>query len=92
VWLVLAKKHTGIPSLTYEEAVQEGLCFGWIDSLRKSVDDRLYQQLFTPRKPKSVWSLPNRKRVALLVAQGLMTAAGMALVDLARRTGTWDTH
>jgi uncharacterized protein YdeI (YjbR/CyaY-like superfamily) len=90
VWLVSAKKHTGIPSLTYEEAVQEALCFGWIDSLRKPIDDRLYQQLFTPRKPKSVWSAPNKKRVALLVKQGLMTAAGMALVELARRTGTWD--
>jgi uncharacterized protein YdeI (YjbR/CyaY-like superfamily) len=90
VWLVYAKKHTGIPSLTHDEAVEEALCFGWIDSLRRPVDDRFFQQLFTPRKPKSIWSGANKTRVALLIEQGLMTAAGMARVESAKRTGTWD--
>ena len=90
VWLVVARKHTGIPSLTFEDAVQEALCFGWIDSLRKPIDGRLYQQMFTPRKPKSLWSAPNRARVALLIEQRLMTDAGRAAVKLAKRTGTWD--
>ena len=90
VWLVFAKKHTAIPSLTYDDAVEEALCFGWIDSLRKPLDDRLYQQLFTPRKVRSRWSGLNKTRVARLIEQGLMTRAGMAVVDLARRSGTWD--
>ena len=56
VWLVYAKKHTGLPSLTYNDAVEEALCFGWIDSLMHPVDDTFFKQLFTPRKPKSAWS------------------------------------
>jgi uncharacterized protein YdeI (YjbR/CyaY-like superfamily) len=90
VWVVYAKKHTGLPSLTHDEAVEEALCFGWIDSLRRPLDDRFFQQLFTPRKPKSSWSGLNKKRVATLSERGLMTAAGIAAVELAKRTGTWD--
>ena len=92
VWLVFAKKHTGIPSLTYNDAVEEALCFGWIDNVMKSIDDDFYMQNFTPRKEKSGWSASNRKRVEKLIAAGLMTAAGMALVTLAKKTGRWDTH
>lgn len=91
VWLVIAKKGSGIASLTYNDAVEEALCFGWIDSLVNPIDDRLYKQVFTPRKPKSIWSALNKKRVARLVEAGLMTAAGLALVTLARKTGTWNT-
>jgi uncharacterized protein YdeI (YjbR/CyaY-like superfamily) len=90
VWLVIAKKHTGIPSLTYGEAVEEALCFGWIDSLMHPIDDTLYRQVFTPRKPKSVWSAPNRARVEKMIAARLMTAAGMAMITLAKKSGTWD--
>jgi uncharacterized protein YdeI (YjbR/CyaY-like superfamily) len=90
VWLVYAKKHTGIPTLTYDESVEEALCFGWIDSLRHSVDDKRWRMVFTPRKPKSVWSAPNRARVAAMIKAGLMTDAGMKLVALAKKTGTWD--
>src|SRR5262245_65589542 len=61
IWLVYAKKHTGIPSLTYAEAVEEALCFGWIDSLVHPVYDSLYKQIFTPRKPSSAWSTLNKK-------------------------------
>jgi len=92
VWLVYAKKHTKIPSLTYSDAVEEALCFGWIDSLIHPIDDSTYRQVFTPRKQKSGWSALNRKRVAQLIEAGLMTAAGLALVTLAKKTGTWDAH
>ena len=92
VWLVYAKRHTGIPSLTYSDAVEEALCFGWIDSLLQSIDDTFYRQVFTPRKPKSAWSAVNRKRVERLVAGGLMTAAGMALITLAKKSGHWEAH
>lgn len=89
VWLVFAKKHTRLPSLSYDDAVEEALCFGWIDSLVKSIDDRFHMQMFTPRKPKSVWSATNRARIARLVKAGAMTAAGLAAVALAKKTGTW---
>jgi uncharacterized protein YdeI (YjbR/CyaY-like superfamily) len=90
VWLVYAKKHSGIPSLTYGEAVEEALCFGWIDSLVRSIDDSLYRQLFTPRKEESAWSAANRKRAAALIASGSMTPAGMRMIELAKRSGRWD--
>jgi uncharacterized protein YdeI (YjbR/CyaY-like superfamily) len=89
IWLIYAKKHTGIPSLSYNDAVEEALCYGWIDSLLHPIDGDLYKQVFTPRKPKSAWSAANKARVERLTAAGLMTAAGMALVALAKQTGTW---
>ena len=89
MWLVFAKKHTGLSTLSYEDAVQEALCFGWIDSLMKSIDNRFHMQIFTPRKPKSRWSGLNKKRVALLVEAGLMMPAGQAAIDLAKKTGAW---
>jgi uncharacterized protein YdeI (YjbR/CyaY-like superfamily) len=92
IWLVYAKKHTGIPSLTYAEAVEEALCFGWIDSLVHPIDDSLYKQIFTPRKATSAWSALNKTRVARLIADGLMTPAGMKLIDLAKTNGRWNTH
>ena len=92
IWLVYAKKHTGIPSLTYNDAVEEALCFGWIDSLIHPIDDSLYRQVFTPRKEKSAWSAANRKRVERLIEAGVMTAAGLALVTLAKKTGRWEAH
>ena len=92
IWLVYAKKHTGIPSLTYAEAVEEALCFGWIDSLVHPVDETLYKQIFTPRKEKSAWSALNRKRVEQLIASRQMTAAGMKMIELAKSNGQWDAH
>jgi uncharacterized protein YdeI (YjbR/CyaY-like superfamily) len=86
---VYAKKHTGIPSLSYNDAVEEALCFGWIDSLVHPIDGNLYRQIFTPRKPKSSWSASNKARAERLIAAGLMTAAGMALIALAKKTGKW---
>ena len=90
VWLLLHKKHVQEPSVRYEEAVEEALCWGWIDGLTNRWDERSYALRFTPRNPGSVWSESNVGRVERLIAQGLMTPAGMALVDEAKRRGTWD--
>ena len=92
IWLVIAKKHTGIPSLTYNDAVEEALCFGWIDSLMNPIDEALYKQMFTPRKSKSLWSALNRTRVERLIASGLMTSAGMKMIDVAKESGRWEAH
>ena len=90
VWLLLHKKHVEEPSVSYDEAVEEALCWGWIDGLTKRWDERSYAVRFTPRKPGSVWSESNVARVARMIEQGRMTPAGMALVDEAKRRGTWD--
>lgn len=77
LWVGFHKKHTGVPSLTWPESVDEALCFGWIDGIRKSVDEDRYVIRFTPRKPKSNWSNVNIKRVAELTKLGRMTPAGL---------------
>jgi uncharacterized protein YdeI (YjbR/CyaY-like superfamily) len=90
VWLVYAKKHSRLPSLTYNDAVEEALCFGWIDSKINPIDDAFYMQIFTPRKLTSAWSRLNKARVERLLAAGLMTSAGVAVVKAAKSSGTWD--
>ena len=90
VWLVSWKRSTGKPTVVYDAAVEEALCFGWIDSLAKTVDEARSRQLFTPRRRKSHWSQSNRERVERLVAAGLMEPAGVAAVDAAKAAGTWD--
>jgi len=90
VWLLIHKKHADELSVTYDEAVEEALCWGWIDGLTNRWDERSYAVRFTPRKPASVWSESNVARVEKMVAEGLMTPAGQALVDEAKRRGTWD--
>ena len=90
VWLLLHKKHVREPSIGYDEAVEEALCWGWIDGLTNRWDERSYVVRFTPRKPGSVWSESNVERVTRMIAEGRMTPAGMALVDEARRRGTWE--
>ena len=90
VWLLLHKKHVGEPSVTYDEAVEEALCWGWIDGLTHRWDERSYAVRFTPRKPGSVWSESNVARVERMIAEGRMAPAGQALVDEAKRRGTWD--
>ena len=91
VWLVYAKKHTGLPSLTYNDAVEEALCFGWIDSKINPIDDAFYMQVFTPRKQESAWSALNKARVERLLAGRLMAPAGLAMVKAAKDSGTWNT-
>ena len=89
VWITLAKKGSGIPSVTYMEAVDVGLCYGWIDSQSKSLDDRQYVQRFTPRRAKSPWSKINRAKAEEFIAQGKMRPAGMREVEEARADGRW---
>jgi len=90
VWLVFYKKCTGEPTVTYEPAVEEALCFGWIDSIIRSIDDRTYMQKFTPRKDGSKWSPVNKARVARLIESGRMTEFGLAKIETAKRNGQWD--
>jgi uncharacterized protein YdeI (YjbR/CyaY-like superfamily) len=78
VWLVFHKAHTGVKSIPYEDMVREALCFGWVDSLVKRLDENRYSVKVTPRRPTSKWSEINRKRWLELEAAGLLTAAGLA--------------
>lgn len=80
VWLVFYKKTSGKLGVSYEEAVEEALCFGWIDGKAKSLDAERWAQRFTPRRPRSNWSESNKKRVRRLIEQGLMTSAGLSRV------------
>jgi len=77
VWLVYYKKHTGKPSITYTESVEEALCFGWIDGIKKRIDAEKYTHRFTPRKAKSKWSPLNTKRAEKMIEAGQMTQAGL---------------
>ena len=90
VWFVYFKKQTGRPRVTYEDAVQEALCFGWIDSLPRKLDEERTKLLFTPRKPKSVWSALNKQRIESLISSGLMQNAGMFKIERAKADGSWD--
>ncbi|MDX1991199.1 MAG: YdeI/OmpD-associated family protein [bacterium] len=92
VWLIYYKKNSGQPRVAYDEAVEEALCFGWIDSQPNAIDDERYMQLFSPRKPKSPWSKLNKQRVERLIEQGLMTEAGMKMVEASRADGTWNSY
>lgn len=89
LWLVFLKKHTGKPSVRYEEAVQEALCFGWIDGKIRRIDDERYAQRFTPRRKGSNWSALNRRRADRLIKEGLMMPAGLAEVEKAKANGRW---
>ena len=94
IWLVFVKQHAGTPALSYEDAVEEGLCFGWIDSLVRRLDDARYARKFTPRKPDSRWSTINRRRYARVAARGLLAEPGLKRAptsrsgDAPRRTTT----
>ncbi len=90
VWLIIYNKNSGIKSCKYEEAVEEALCFGWIDSIAKKNDAESCCQYFSIRKPKSNWSKANRERVAKLTELGLITESGQKMIDLAKQTGTWE--
>jgi uncharacterized protein YdeI (YjbR/CyaY-like superfamily) len=78
VWLVFYKRHTGVASIDYKDALDEALCFGWVDSLVKRLDDRRYALKFTPRRADSLWSDANRKRYAALEAGGRLRPTGIA--------------
>jgi len=90
IWIAYFKKGSGRTSVTYKEAVEEALCFGWIDSVIRRLDEERYAQKYTPRRPKSIWSAANKARIEKLAAGGRMAAPGMAKVETAKRDGSWE--
>jgi uncharacterized protein YdeI (YjbR/CyaY-like superfamily) len=91
VWVLFHKKASGVPSITWEQAVIEALAHGWIDGVKKSLNETQWLQRFTPRKPGSAWSQKNIAHAEKLIANGRMTPAGLAHVTLAKANGRWDT-
>ena len=89
IWLIIYHKKSKTPSVYYEEAVEEALCFGWIDSKPNKRDDESFYLFLARRKSNSNWSMLNRKRAGKMIESGLMTPAGQAMIDLAKKTGTW---
>ncbi len=89
IWLVFDKKTAREDRLKYADAVEEALCFGWIDSTLRPIDHAQYMQLYTPRKPKSGWSKLNKDRVARLTEQGLITQPGFDAIESAKKNGSW---
>jgi uncharacterized protein YdeI (YjbR/CyaY-like superfamily) len=90
IWFVAYKQGTGKPRVTYDELVEEALCFGWVDSLGRRLDEERTMLLVTPRKAKSGWSRPNKERISRLEAQGLIAPAGAAKIAAAKADGSWD--
>ena len=90
VWLIIYKKETKIPSVYYPEAVDEALCYGWIDSKPNKRDDQSYYQFFAKRNPKSNWSKVNKEKVRMLMEMDLMKPAGLEMIKLAKSNGKWD--
>jgi uncharacterized protein YdeI (YjbR/CyaY-like superfamily) len=89
-WLKLAKKNTGAKSVTYTEALDVALCYGWIDGQVQKYDKQFYLQKFTPRRAKSIWSVRNTQKADTLIASGKMTPAGLAAINQAKADGRWD--
>lgn len=89
IWLVFHKMTSDGTSPSYEEAVEEALCFGWIDSTVNRLDEQRSLQLFAPRKPRSTWSMSNKERVARLEREGLLASAGIAAIEVAKANGSW---
>lgn len=92
VWVAIAKQGSAQRGLPYVDAVEEALCFGWIDSQARSLDASHFLQWFSPRKPRSVWSPINKERVARLIEQGQMTPAGLAKIEAAQADGSWTSY
>lgn len=90
IWLKLAKKSAGMASVSYLEAVESALCYGWIDGQKASFDEQFSLQKFTPRRSRSIWSRINRERATALIAAGRMQSAGLRQVELAQADGRWE--
>jgi len=88
--LIIAKKESGLPILPLSDAVEEALCFGWIDSVANTLDEKRFKILFSPRNPKSKWSKINKERVKKLTKLRLLAPAGKHVIALAKKSGTWD--
>ena len=89
LWLVIYKRHTAKPGLSYQEALEEALCFRWIDGTLKRIDDEKHMIRFSPRRSTSIWSRANRNRVERLIAEGRMTATGLEKIEQAKKNGEW---
>jgi uncharacterized protein YdeI (YjbR/CyaY-like superfamily) len=89
VWLIYNKKKSNVPTLIYSEAVDEALCFGWIDSKAKPIDQHTFMQFFSKRKEKSVWSKVNKEKIERLAKEGLITKAGYEIIETAKQNGSW---
>jgi uncharacterized protein YdeI (YjbR/CyaY-like superfamily) len=89
IWMKFAKKNSGENTLNYKEALEEALCYGWIDSQSKTFDDKFYLQKFTPRRTKSIWSKINVAKVEVLIEAGKMKPSGLAQVEAAKADGRW---
>jgi len=92
IWLIYYKKHTKKQSIIYTEALEEALCFGWIDSKIKRIDDEQYKQIFTPRKRISKWSEKNKQLAEKLIKEERMTEAGFEKIEQAKKNGTWKVN
>ncbi|MEO6549993.1 MAG: YdeI/OmpD-associated family protein [Ferruginibacter sp.] len=89
VWIIMYKQKAGKPTITWSDAVDEALCFGWIDSIKKKLDDERSIQFFSKRKPTSTWSKINKQKVIKLIDEGQMTAAGLVCIEVAKKNGNW---
>lgn len=89
ILVICYKKKTGVPTIDWSDAVDEALCFGWIDSTRTSLDDDRFLQFYCRRKPKSNWSKINKEKVRRLIEEGLMMPAGLASIEIAKQNGSW---
>ena len=89
VWLICNTRKSEKPTIHWSELVDEALCFGWIDSTRKSIDETKFTQLFSQRKPNSTWSKINKEKIQRLIANGQMRQAGLEVINTAKKNGTW---
>jgi uncharacterized protein YdeI (YjbR/CyaY-like superfamily) len=89
IWVIFYKKSSNIPTITWSESVDEALCYGWIDSVKKSIDSEKSIQFFSRRKPNSTWSKINKEKIKSLIENGKMTEAGLKCIEIAKQNGTW---
>lgn len=89
VWLIYYKKNAGSPTINWTDAVDEALCFGWIDSKAETIDKDTFRQYFCKRKPNSTWSKINKQKIETLTSKGLMAKAGFDVIDIAKQNGSW---
>lgn len=89
VWLILYKKATNVPTVNWSDAVDQALCFGWIDGKRKTLDEERFIQFYSKRKPRGTWSKINKEKIERLTEEGLMTKAGIEVIERAKQNGSW---
>jgi len=90
VWMRIAKKNSGVTSISYQQAVDIGLCYGWIDGQKQKYDDKTFAQRFTPRKPRSNWSKINKDKALQFIKEGKMKPSGLVTIEQAKKSGAWD--